>query len=320
MSNAIEIVDIDRLRPHMDMPKIIIAVREALIQQAEGKVQSPLPGQLLFDEPRGDCHIKYGHVAGAARFAIKIATGFYDNPKLGLPVNHGLILIMNAKTGAPEVILKDDGWLTAWRTAAATALAAQALAPKNISAIGVIGTGLQAGLAAKWVCHLLGPHPIRVLGRTLKKSVTFAANLSANDASAVATSKDLFAQCNLVITATPSDTALFEANIVNPGTHLVAIGADSPGKQELPTALFARAKHILADDLAQSLDHGDFGTAVRSGSVAAEKAILLGHVLSGRTVIQRGVDDVTIADLTGIAAEDIAIANYFSEALMSQRT
>ena len=68
-----------------------------------------MPGQLLFDQPRGDCHIKFGHVAGSSTFAIKVATGFYNNSKRGLAVNHGLILILDAETGAPIVLLKDDG-------------------------------------------------------------------------------------------------------------------------------------------------------------------------------------------------------------------
>jgi hypothetical protein len=148
VSAALDIVGIDALRPLLDRGRVIAAVRQALIWQSEGKVQSPLPGQLLFAEPHGDCHIKYGHVAGSPTFAIKVATGFYDNPRLGLPVNHGLILVFDALTGAPRVLIKDDGWLTAWRTAAATAIAAATLAPATIREVGVVGTDPAAGPAS----------------------------------------------------------------------------------------------------------------------------------------------------------------------------
>ncbi len=315
MSSGIEIVGIDRLRPHLDKAKVLEAVRGALILQAAGQVQSPPPGQLLFKKPHGDCHIKFGHVADAPTFAIKIATGFYDNPMLGLPVNYGLILIMDAATGAPLVILKDDGWLTAWRTAAAVALMAQAFAPAAITGIGIFGTGLQARLAVEWIVALLGPYPVFVCGRAINRTQDFVASLSGIGATAVDSADTLLSQCNLVITATPSENALFAAASVRAGTHIVAVGADSPGKQELPAALFARAACIIVDDLAQSLDHGDFGIAVRQGVVAADRAIMAGDLLSGTRVYHRKDSDITIADLTGIAAEDMAIAGCFYHAL-----
>src|SRR6266404_2409575 len=76
MTERLEVLSIEDLRPLLDQSKVIERVRQALIRQAMGEVQSPLPGQLVFEHPRGDCHIKFGHVAGSDRFAIKVATGF----------------------------------------------------------------------------------------------------------------------------------------------------------------------------------------------------------------------------------------------------
>jgi ornithine cyclodeaminase len=118
--------------------------------------------------------------------------------------------------------------------------------------------------------------------------------------------------CNVIVTATPAKAPLFDADLVRPGTHLVAMGADSPGKQELPSQLFARAAHILTDDHAQCLDHGDFGNAVRAGLVDENADLMLGHLLSHSVVPSRNPEDITIVDLTGIAAEDIAVAGLFS--------
>jgi ornithine cyclodeaminase len=312
MKNSLEIIGIDQLRPHLNKSRIIEVVRSALIAHAEDLVQSPSPGQLIFSEPHGDCHIKFGHLYGASTFAIKVATGFYENHKQGLPVNHGLILILDSKTGAPIVILKDDGWLTAWRTAAAAVLAVQALAPAQIEAIGVFGSGLQASLAVEWLSEIFGQHSFYVCGRSFERSQHFANKIGV---SAVLSSDELFKRCNVVITATPSTLPLFASSSVRPGTHIVALGADSPGKQELPVEIFAKASCILADDIAQSLDHGDFGNAVRAGMVPENRAIMVGHILSGAVKYDRLTDDVTIADLTGIAAEDLAIADYFYHAM-----
>ncbi|MBS0393104.1 MAG: ornithine cyclodeaminase [Proteobacteria bacterium] len=316
VAGSLDIVGIERLRPLLDRRRVLAAVRDALVWQSQGLVQSPLPGQLQFREPPGDCHIKFGHVAGADTFAVKIATGFYENAARGLPSNHGLVLVFDARTGAPRVLLQDEGWLTAWRTAAATALAAQVLAPAT-GAIGVVGTGLQASLALEWLPETLGDRPCLVWGRDAGRAVALAAAASRAGRAvvAVASLEELLERSGVVVTATPSSAPLFPAGSVRPGTHLVALGADSPGKQELPTDLFAGAAHVLVDDLAQALDHGDFGAAVRAGSVAAERAVPLGAVLSGRVRLQRARDDISIVDLTGIAAEDIAIAALFCQLL-----
>lgn len=304
-------VGIDRLAPLLDRAAVIDAVRGALIAQARGQVQSPLPGQLLFDAPHGDCHIKFGHLKGAETFAIKVATGFYDNPGLGLPVNHGLILVLSARTGAPVLLLKDDGWLTAWRTAAATALAAQALAAPGATRVGIVGTGLQARLAAEWLPLTLGPVKITFCGRDPGRTATLAAELGARATTSVA---DLVAGSDIVVTATPARAPLFDADLARPGQHFVGLGADSPGKQELPPALFARAARIATDDLAQALDHGDYGAAVRAGAIGGG-GVALGDILDGSAPGRAAPGDITIADLTGIAAEDIAIAALFAARL-----
>ena len=310
-------ISLDRIRPLLDRRKVIDAVRAALIWQAQGRVQSPLPGQLLFSQPPGDCHIKFGHVQGRSTFTIKVATGFYENPAVGLPVNHGLVLVFDAATGAPRVLFDDEGWLTAWRTAAAAAIAAHVAAPATPTPIGVVGTGLQANLAIEWMPETLGARSFVVWGRTLEKAKRMAKEHTAagRDVRAVARLDDLFEACRLVVTATPSTEPLFTAEQIRPGTHLVALGADSPGKQELPAAAFARAAHIYTDDSTQCVDHGDLGAAVRASVVGDDCDVMIGHVLSGHPTGRRRPNDITIADLTGIAAEDIAIAGLFSDLL-----
>jgi ornithine cyclodeaminase len=315
--SALEIIGIDRLRPLLDRKKVIEAVREALILQAEGQVQSPMPGQLVFENPYGDCHIKYGHAKGSKTFTIKIANGFYDNPKRGLPANHGLILVASAETGVPKVLFDDLGWMTAWRTAAATVIASQVLAPKTIDAIGIVGAGLQAGLTIEWLPEVFGAQKTLVWARDAGRGEALASEQRAagRDVSTIGSLDSLLGKANLIITHTPSRAALFAAEKVRNGTHIVAIGADTPGKQELPEALFKRVSHIVTDDITQAVDHGDFGCAVRAGVIADDRAVMLGDVLSGKRKLVRAEADITVADLTGIAAEDIAIAGLFSQLL-----
>ena len=128
------------------------------------------------------------------------------------------------------------------------------------------------------------------------------------DVSVAAEVSSLMQRCNLVITTTPSNVALIMANDVRPVTHIVAMGCDNPGKQELDAALFPRAAVIMVDDHDQCVHHGDYGHAVRDGLVPENTDIYLGSVLSGDKPGRINDKDITIVDLTGIAAQDMAVA------------
>lgn len=312
MRSDFPVYTIGQIEPLLDRRGIVDAVCEALIRHARGHVQSPMPGQLLFEDVRGDCHIKYGHLAGSPSFAVKIATGFQDNPRLGLPSGNGLILLFDAHTGAPQCLFQDGGWMTAWRTAAATALAARCLSPRSEPVVGIIGTGLQAQLTPAWTREVMPGARFLMTGRDISRTREAA---SACGAEAVGTVQDLLGEADIVITATPSTEPLFAAAAVRAGTHIVALGADGPEKQELPAELFTRAAHVVCDDVHQCAAFSDFGKAVDGGAIARDRAVALGHVLGGDVVIAREAGDITIADLTGLAAQDIAIAAWFGAKL-----
>lgn len=101
---------------------------------------------IRLDNPPGDVHLKYGYIQGDAYYVIKIASGFYENQKLGLPSSNGLMLLFCQKTGELLSILLDEGYLTDLRTATAGAIAAKYLAPRKVNCIGIVGTGTQARL------------------------------------------------------------------------------------------------------------------------------------------------------------------------------
>ncbi len=308
---TIPIIPLETIQASLTEAEILDAVKGALIAQARGEVNSPPPGMLILDDPsKGECHIKYGHLNGSDTFVIKVACGFYENPKMGLSANSGMMLVLSAKTGVPVCVLDDKGWLTNARTAAAGALAAQAGAPSSVTSVGIVGTGEQAELQAKWTCKLLRIKSVCVYGRNPSHVRDYVERMQ-QDGYSVRIAADiptLMKSCNLVITTTPSNAALILADDVQPGTHIVAMGTDTPGKQELDAALFPRAAVIMVDDHAQCVHHGDLGHAVRGGLVPEDADIALGAVLAGEKPGRISDDDITIADLTGIAAEDMAVA------------
>lgn len=310
---------LSELRTALLRKDMLHAVEQALISHSQGRVVAPPPGVLLFENPPGDCHIKSGYVRGGSVFVVKLAMGFYENPSRGLETNNGLVLVFDSHTGKTLAVLNDEGWLTSWRTAAAGALAAKAGAPSQVTALGIIGSGHQAELQARWACELLGIKQVFIWGRRSDKAQRLAKSLvhQGLDAQAADSVEAVFAQCNVVITCTPSAQMIVPSAVVKAGTHIVALGADSPGKQELDPQLLKRARVIITDDHAQCVDHGEMGHAVRAGLITEDADVSLGQVLVGQARGRFSDDDLTIADLTGLAAQDVALATLAVERMQA---
>jgi ornithine cyclodeaminase/alanine dehydrogenase-like protein (mu-crystallin family) len=303
---TLPVFDLPQIAAVASKPLIFSAVREALIAHAEGQTQVPPPLHLEFPDADGDCHVKAGHVAGAPYFTVKVAAGFYRNAERGLPTNSGLVLVLDAQTGVPAAILADEGWLTAWRTAAAGALITHALTPHDADEVGILGSGLQARLQVQWLGALRPLRQVRVWSRRSEAARRLCEELIDGGVDAAPATIEQAASMPCVITATPSTRPLAAAAAFVGAKHVTGIGTDLPGKAELPPQLFAAAALVATDDHAQCLDHGDFGNAVRAGAVDANADTAVGAVL--RDGIDPDTAGLTIADLTGVGATDAAVA------------
>ncbi|MBB6011410.1 ornithine cyclodeaminase [Aquamicrobium lusatiense] len=294
----------------------VAAVRDAYVAITDGRGNVPPVGHIAFPATNGDCHIKYGHIAGDPIFAVKIAAGFYDNPAKGLPSSTGIILAISAETGEVRAILNDEGYLTDLRTGIGGAVATLALARDDADNVLIVGTGIQARYQSRALAALAGrPLSFRIWGRSPEKTAAIVAEL-ARDGLNAAPAADLEAACraaDIIVTTTPSTEPLVRSDWVRPGTHITAMGADGPGKQELDTALVARADVRVSDMKTQSLGHGEFSHACLAGLIGRDDCIELGAVLAGTTAGRRAAEDITIADLTGVATQDIAMARTVLE-------
>jgi ornithine cyclodeaminase len=299
--------------------KAVSLIQNAYIASSNGNVQTAEVVHLGFPKSNGDCHIKSGHIADTASYVIKIASGFYDNPSKGLASSNGMMLAFSATTGETVAILRDEGWLTDMRTAIGGALATRALACTSASKVLLIGTGIQAKMQAKCLVKLMPERGLtfRVWGRNSTAAHNTAAELSKQglEIKVVSTLQKEVSTADIIITTTPSTTPLFANDLVRRGTHVTAIGADSPGKQELPTGLVTSASLRVCDIARQSLEHGEFQTA--SKVEPSLDVTELGHILSGTHSGRHSDNEITVADLTGIAAQDIAITQAIIDAAAS---
>jgi len=169
---GVRTVDLDQIQEamnRMDKIEIIDAIQEGFAAYSRGKVVVPPVGEMLFKDPPGEAHIKYGYIDGDDYYVIKIASGFYENRKLGISPNSGLMLMFSQKTGLIESILLDEGYLTNIRTAAAGAVAARFLAPKNIHQIGILGAGCQGRMQLEYLKPITPCRDVLVWGREQQK-------------------------------------------------------------------------------------------------------------------------------------------------------
>ncbi len=306
-------LDKAQIQDRFDFPKAVDAIRAAYTAVAQGRVQTPPVTYLGFPEAAGDCHVKSGHIEDDDIFVIKIATGFYDNPSKGLPSSNGMNLVFSAKTGAPVAFLQDEGWLTDIRTGIGGALATQALAVEGFENVLIVGTGLQARHQAKCLQQLIPDRRLsfQIWGRSLDQAKATAEDLISMGIKAERAddlpSASKTAQA--IITTTPAQSFLIASDWVQPGTHISAIGADCPGKQELEADLITRADLLVCDAPQQCLDHGEFQTLAKTGQLTEADVVILGNILSGAHPGRQSADQITVADLTGLAAQDIAISS-----------
>jgi ornithine cyclodeaminase len=312
MSGAARPIDLGRqqIEAIFDVGSAYERIRSAFVADFEGRVQTAAVGYLHFPRVNGDVHIKSGHIEAAETYVVKVASSFFGNPVHGLSSSNGLMILCSARDGTWTALLRDEGWLTDMRTAISGALMSLTLARPDARYVTIIGAGIQARLQA-WCLHKLAPErnlKFNIWARNAAQADVLAATLAttgmearfAPDLSAILSGADI------VVTTTPSRAPLFNASAIRSGTHILAVGADALGKQELPIDLVLGADLRVCDLAKQSLEHGEFQHAASFDSTL--KIVELGTILAGVHPGRLRDDDITVADLTGTAAQDHAIA------------
>jgi ornithine cyclodeaminase len=303
---VIEREQIEAVLPALDLASEIEA---AFAAYSQGRAVVPPVGELLLED--GEVHIKYGCLREGAFYVIKVASGFYNNSALGLPSTHGLMLLFDQKTGQLASILLDRGLLTEVRTAVAGAIVAAHLAPRDVERIGIVGTGAQARLQLEYLKPATDCRRVLVWGRDDDKLARYRDDMEPHGFTVETTrnASDVLQRCNLVVTATPATTPLLLARDLQRGTHITAMGSDTAYKHELEAPILGAADVVVADSISQCLERGEIHKALQSGDLDRERVIELGNVVSGSVPGRTTADQITVADLTGVAVQDIAIAN-----------
>lgn len=300
----------DQIKACINLRQVISLIEEGFAVYSKGETVVPPFGSLHFDDPKGEAHIKYGYIKGQEFYVVKIASNFPDNKSKNMPSGHGGMLVFSTQTGELKAILNDEGYLTDIRTAAAGAVAAKYLAPKNVRNIGIVGTGTQAFYQLLSLKEITDCRNVFVWGRNLDNLKKFICHPDLAYLKMMPTQdmSHLSQSCNLIVTTTPSSTPLLLSEHIQPGTHITAVGADDKGKQELDTLLFKRADIIAVDSRSQCFSYGDSAHAIQKGHLEKSKILELGEIILDPSLGRTNENQITIADLTGVAIQDIQIA------------
>jgi alanine dehydrogenase len=281
----------------------IAATRTAFERHAAGEWE--MPAKVYVDAaPAGDFRAMPARGEGLA--TLKWVTSFPRNPERGLPVVAGALLVSSAETGELIAIM-DCAAITSLRTGAAAAVSALALAREDAGSVGVIGCGVNGAWAARCLAAAgYGPgvcaDPRGDAARELATELGWRAGRRAEAAGR-----------DVVVTVTPADAPVIGAGDLRRGQHLAALGADACGKAELELEALARCR-LFCDEWEQASKGGELSGAVAAGSLGPDQVTEIGEVLLGRAPGRESPDQITLFDSTGLAIQDLGIAEVVLKA------
>ena len=290
---------------------LIKSIEEGFVEYSRGNSVVPPVGELLFDEPPGDVHIKYGYIKSQDNYVVKIASGFSNNEQLGLSSSHGVMVMFDKNTGYLKCLLHDEGYLTNVRTAIAGAICAKYLAPKDVKGIGIIGNGIQARMQLEYLSDIVICREVYILGRDKSRVERYIDDMKKLDfnMNIVNNSKELCENSNLIITTTNANESLIFKDDVKNGTHITAVGSDTPDKRELDPEILKMADSLVVDSISQCLERGETKKALDKDLISEDKLIELGEIIDSGKKYRKDDEEITVADLTGVAVQDIMITN-----------
>lgn len=299
-----------------EIPFLLEGIEEGYKAISNGMFINAPTGHMHLDEP-ADVHIKFGHEKAGKHYLIKIASHFPNNTLMHKEAIDGMMILFSQKTGKPLAVFEDHGFLTQLRTALAGAVIAKNLGPLSCKNIALIGSGSQARLQLRALEHVISCRNISLWARDKAKAKELTKDKTLKNFSfSVCDSIEAAVQsADLIISTTSSRAPLIQSSYLKKGCHITAIGSDAPGKQELDPLILQKADFIYVDSYKQCSSYGELSFALKNGLINENKAIEIGKALEEKRYLRSDENQLTVADLTGIAASDLKIAQMTLEIL-----
>ncbi len=292
----------------LTMQMALEVVEHAFKLHGLGKTQMPPKVYLYFD--KGDLRAMPAYLEGHA--GVKWVNSHPFNREKGLPTVMAILIYNDPETGFPLAIM-DGTFITNMRTGAAGGIAAKYLARKDSKIIGYIGCGTQARTQFLALIELFDVEEVKCYDINENSAKNFSEFIKGFDIDVRITNAAEACDCDILVTTTPSKKPVVRAEWIKEGTHINAIGADAPGKQEIDGNLLKRAK-IVVDDYKQAKHSGEINVPLSQGIITEEDIYAsIGEIVSGKKKGRESENEITLFDSTGLAIQDIATASKVYE-------
>lgn len=317
------VIEESRLRQTVFLNREVLSViEEGFTRLSWGEVQTPPIMRLEIPQYHGEIDVKAALIQGIDDLAVKISSGFFDNPRRGLASGSGMMVVLSSETGYPVALLLDNGYLTDVRTAAAGAIAAKYLANDPVHTVGIIGSGSQARWQLQALSMVRAFKQVLVHSRHLEHAREFAKGMMEQLGIPVRvcdTAEMVVRESDIVVTCTPATEPIIQSEWIHAGLHITAMGADAESKQELDPQIVVMADTICCDLIVQCQRLGELHHALDAGVLSSSRVIELGELTSQKIVGRTHRDQVTVCDLTGTGVQDTMIAHYALQTIGKDR-
>jgi ornithine cyclodeaminase/alanine dehydrogenase-like protein (mu-crystallin family) len=286
----------------LDIETAIAAVEDALRHQAEGKAS--VRPRYRVATPVSQLHVMAAGDRELGVFGLKTYTVSPKGARF-------LVLLYEAETGDMLAMIEADR-LGQMRTGAASGVAAKYMSRASSDAVGIFGTGWQAESQLMAVCAVRNVRSIKAFSRDREHREAFSRRMSSMlrvEVTPAETPEEAVRGRSIIITATAARAPVFDGSLVEPGTHINAVGSNFLSKSEVDVETVRRASLIAVDSVEQSrMEAGDLLPAVERGVISWESVVELGSIVAGRVSGRASEEDITLFKSNGIALEDIATA------------
>jgi len=305
--------DVKRL---LNMSEVLNVVEQAFKEKALGRVQMPPKMYIYFKSFNGDLRVMPSYVEAFGISAVKLVNVHPDNRRYNLPTVMATITLVDPKTGTPLAIMGGT-WITAMRTGASSGVATKYLSRKGSSKLALIGAGAQAITQMMAMAQILKLEEVKVYDISSDAKTNFVKRVSSEYSgmkiSATGSVREAVEDADVIVTVTPTTKPIVEDEWIKSGTHINAIGADAPGKEELDPAILQRAK-IVVDDFEQSQHSGEVNVPLKKRIISLKQIYgELGEIVTGKKIGRSSDEEITIFDSTGLAIQDAVTAKLVYE-------
>ena len=294
--------------------ELIPIIEDAFKSLSLGKTVMPPILRLDIEKYHGESDVKAAYIEGLDSFAVKVASGFFNNPKLGLPSSNGLMILLDSQTGVIKSVLLDKGYLTDVRTAIAGAIASKYLSNPESSTVAIIGTGIQARMQLEALTLVRDIKNVNVWSRDIKKTHAYIDNVSKNiklNFKAFDNTNEVVNNADILITTTPSKKPLVHYSSLPKGMHITAMGSDAEEKNEVDPNIIKNCDVYVPDSQAQTSILGELNHAIKKDLIKNDMIFNdLGKIIINPELGRKNTQDITVADLTGTGVQDTAIARF----------